>query len=173
MSQPSLSLALSLRFKNSESVQDLSKRFASLWIAKMWAVYPASKQKISSVPNDASSWADVTMANKDVVAYYIDLFKRANCELLMDLLNNYWTKAAFQQSGLDRKKVVHLIKKVKKNALTIQRLCRSNPNYIPWDEVRTKKRKSAQRYEPREKRRKNWKYYTSAPVDNCKFPLCV
>ena len=93
--------------------------------------------------------------DKNTALFHIDSIKRSNCQILSKILNNHWSPATFDQRGLDNQIIHHLIKKVKTNALTIQRICQSQPHYNPWTLVINRKRKCSESTELEEKRRKN------------------
>ena len=99
---------------------------------------------------------DQTMAtlNRETVLFHIDSLKRSNCQILSKILNNYWSAAAFDRTGLDHQIILHLIKKVKTNGITIQRICQNQPNYKPWTVVVGRKRKCSELSESKEKRTK-------------------
>ena len=100
---------------------------------------------------------DQTMSSleKEILLSYIDNLKRTNIQTLSKILNNYWSAAAFEKSLLDHQIILHLIKKIKTNGLSIQKICQSHPNYIPWTLVRRRKRKCFESKKCEEKKRKN------------------
>ena len=79
--------------------------------------------------------------NNESFLFYVDALKRDNCRILMDILNNYWSAAAFDRHGLDYEKIQYLIRRVKTNGLALQTMCQNQPNYIPWTKISSKKRK--------------------------------
>ena len=91
--------------------------------------------------------------NRETVLFHIDSLKRSNCQILSKILND-WSAAAFDRSGLDHQINLHLIKKIKTNGLTIQRICQNQPNYNPWTVVVGRKRKCSGLSESKEKRSK-------------------
>ena len=92
--------------------------------------------------------------DKNTALFHIYSIKRSNCQILSKILNNHWSPAAFDQRGLDNQIIHHLIKKVTTNALTIQKICQSQPHYNPWTLVINRKRKCSESTESEEKRRK-------------------
>ena len=93
--------------------------------------------------------------DRETVLFHIDCLKRVNCQILSQVLNNYWSVAAFEKSSLDHQVIHHLIKKVRKNGTTIQKICQNQPNYTPWTVVMNRKRKCSDQSVSKEKRRKN------------------
>ena len=79
--------------------------------------------------------------DKETVLFHIDSLKRSNCRLLSEILNNYWSSAAFDHSALDYQKIQFLLKKIKANGLTMQKICQNQPNYTSWTLVSTRKYK--------------------------------
>ena len=99
---------------------------------------------------------DQTMLSfdKNTALFHIDSIKRSNCQILSKILNNYWSPAGFDQRCLNNQIIHNLIIKVKANALTIQKICQSQPQYTPWTLVMSRKRKNFESAESEEKRRK-------------------
>ena len=92
--------------------------------------------------------------DKEAVLFHVDSLKRANCQILSKILNNYWSAAAFDRTSLDHQTIHHLIKKVKTNGLIIQTICQNQPSYTPWSVVMSRKRKCSELSESKEKRKK-------------------
>ena len=82
----------------------------------------------------------------------IEAIKQQNCLLLM-ILHDYWSDAVFGKQLLDPAKIVHLTQKIKEATQHILRMCQSQPNYIPWQVVPSRKRlRVNDSYEPESKR---------------------
>ena len=59
------------------------------------------------------------MEKTETIISYIYCLQRANFEILMNLMNNIWTKSAIQGEPLDENHVLELVKRIKKNGLEI------------------------------------------------------
>ena len=59
---------------------------------------------------------------------------------LITVLNNHWNDAAFGRSELNMKMVLSITKTIKECGQRILSICKTQSNYIPGTEVRTKKR---------------------------------
>ena len=94
--------------------------------------------------------------DKETVLFHIDSLKRSNCRILSEILNKYWSSAAFDHNALDFQKIQFLLKKIKANGLTMQKICQNQPSYTPWTLVSTRKHKCTTNLsEPKTKRRKS------------------
>ena len=87
-----------------------------------------------SLPTDQT----MSTLNRETALFHIDSLKRSNCQILSKILNNYWSAAAFDRSGLDHQIIHHLIKKVKKMGLLSKEYVKINQTTTPglwcWEE---------------------------------------
>ena len=54
----------------------------------------------------------MSFLERETALSYIDQIKRSNCIILSNILNNYWSSAAFDQNCLDHCEILNLVKKL-------------------------------------------------------------
>ena len=91
--------------------------------------------------------------DRDIILSYLYSLQRANCEILMTLLNKTWKNAVFLNKPLDEKNVLEQIRFIKKNGIEMLKISQVAETTLSWTFVGSKKRKHVD-YEPFEKRRK-------------------
>ena len=75
----------------------------------------------------------------DANNFLIDSLKRANCLALMTALNTHWGDAAYGKKSLERDKILELVFQIKSRTNSILTICQSQPNYVPWRQVKKRK----------------------------------
>ena len=81
--------------------------------------------------------------------------RRANCQILMCLMNDYWAGAAFGNKILDEKKVAELSSTIKDHAFNMLKVCEKQIDKSGWQQKKTKRRSqevTCKDGEPAEKR---------------------
>ena len=81
------------------------------------------------------------MEQRETIISYIYCLQRANFEILMNLMNNIWTKSAIQGEPLNESNVLELVKRIKKNGLEMLKCSQKVENFVEWTAVKSKKRK--------------------------------
>ena len=80
------------------------------------------------------------MNRREITISSINGLRNIMTQKLISTLNNHWNDAAFGRSELNWNMVLSITKTIKECGQRILRICKAQPNYIPWNEVRGKKR---------------------------------
>ena len=79
-------------------------------------------------------------SEEEIAVSYINSVRRANCQLLMQLLNDYWTNATFGHKGLDKEKVAELTKTIRNHAFNMLKVCEKQMYNSDWQQQNPKRR---------------------------------
>ena len=80
------------------------------------------------------------MNRREITISSINGLRNIMAQNLITVLNNHWNDAAFGRSELNMNMVLSITKTIKECGQRILSICKTQSNYIPWTEVRTKKR---------------------------------
>ena len=89
------------------------------------------------------------MGDRAFILANISLLRHENCQMLMLLLNKYWSRAALQNAALDFRQFLEMCKIIQKHASTILRICPARP-----EEVQCQKRFNQYDHREESKRRR-------------------